>query len=360
MRRLTRQLICVLGTVLVVALAAGGAEAAVGRVTGTFVMTGRVTVAVRVYGERRGQRVRRHWTFTGIGCGRRSCRRLRLRRERSAGLFSTLTLRRTRTGSYTGSGRFFAALTCKGAFYPRGEVVPYTVTLRIRRAVTVQGIHFARQLRATYDNPYRIDRTICPLGPSRDAGRYTGSIPAPTPPHAAFTATVDGATEATAFSDTSTPGTGGARVVFRAWQFGDTASGSADTATGAAPSHRFTAPGVYQVTLTVTDANGLRSATTQTVVAPGPPTAGFTASPAAVPLTDTFADQSQPGLGGAPVQAWSWNFGDPASGAANTAATADTQHTFSAPATYTVTLTVTDANGRSATIAQPVTVPAAP
>lgn len=40
-----------------------------------------------------------------------------------------------------------------------------------------------------------------------------------------------------------------------------------------------------------------------------------------------------------------WNFGDPASGAANTSTLPDPTHTFSAPGTYTVTLDVTTPNG---------------
>jgi PKD repeat protein len=37
-----------------------------------------------------------------------------------------------------------------------------------------------------------------------------------------------------------------------------------------------------------------------------------------------------------------WNFGDPASGAANTATGPDVDHAFPSPATYTTTLTVLD------------------
>jgi PKD repeat protein len=40
------------------------------------------------------------------------------------------------------------------------------------------------------------------------------------------------------------------------------------------------------------------------------------------------------------VNSFSWNFGDPASGASNTSTTANTTHTFSSAGTYTVTLTL--------------------
>ncbi len=41
------------------------------------------------------------------------------------------------------------------------------------------------------------------------------------------------------------------------------------------------------------------------------------------------------------ADSWSWDFGDPASGAANTSAQQTPQHVFSAPGTYSVTLTLT-------------------
>ncbi|MBS1617276.1 MAG: PKD domain-containing protein, partial [Bacteroidetes bacterium] len=45
------------------------------------------------------------------------------------------------------------------------------------------------------------------------------------------------------------------------------------------------------------------------------------------------------------VQSWAWNFGEPSSGAANTSSLQNPTHTYSAPGTYTVTLTITDISG---------------
>ncbi len=62
-------------------------------------------------------------------------------------------------------------------------------------------------------------------------------------------------------------------------------------------------------------------------------------------LTVLFTDTSS----GNPVT-WSWNFGDPASGANNTSNIQNPSHIFSAPgATYTVTLTVNNGGGSSTT-----------
>ena len=49
---------------------------------------------------------------------------------------------------------------------------------------------------------------------------------------------------------------------------------------------------------------------------------------------------------------YSWNFGDSAN---NTASGAATSHVFTAPGTYTVTLTATDGWGKSASVTRDVT-----
>jgi hypothetical protein len=90
---------------------------------------------------------------------------------------------------------------------------------------------------------------------------------------------------------------------------------------------------------------------------PGPPVAGFSSShPNPVDTTVLFQDQSERGAGRAPITSWSWSFGDPSSGEANSATAENPSHTFSAHGTYTVTLTVTDANGLTSTATQQLSV----
>ena len=87
---------------------------------------------------------------------------------------------------------------------------------------------------------------------------------------------------------------------------------------------------------------------------PGPPVASFSTQPAGAADSASFADTSLPSPDGAPIVSREWNFGDPASGLLDSSAEVAPAHQFSAPGAYTVTLTVTDANGLTATATQQV------
>ena len=249
------------------------------RVVGSFAMTGRVTVATNVRGERVGQRVRRTWRIIPAQCDRSVCQVLNLDRQRSAGLHDQVSLHRLWRGYYTGTGMFYAALRCRGRVYPHGSEVPYELTLTVTRAVVVEGVAFAQGIVATYDSRGRLDSTPCPLGLSRDGARYAGTTNIPSPPVASFADTIDAASAGGSFLDTSIKGRGGAALVSVAWQFGDPSSGPANSSALPNPTHVFSGRGVYTVSLTVTDSNGLSSATAQQVTIPGPPEAAFRFGP---------------------------------------------------------------------------------
>jgi PKD repeat protein len=86
--------------------------------------------------------------------------------------------------------------------------------------------------------------------------------------------------------------------------------------------------------------------------ATAPPTASFGFVQIAGSLTVAFTDGSTDASSPATIDRWSWNFGDgsPSSDAE------DPSHTYRAPGTYTVSLTVTDSNQKTSTATQSVVV----
>jgi PKD repeat protein len=136
------------------------------------------------------------------------------------------------------------------------------------------------------------------------------------------------------------------------WTFGDVNSGAANTSTLENPVHVFTAPGTYQVVLTVTNDDGTNSITKPVTVTTAttnqPPVAGFTAGPCVVNVDCLFSDTSSDDVG---VTIWAWDFSD-----GGTSPEQNPTHRFATAGTFNVTLTVTDAQGATNTITQPVVV----
>lgn len=129
------------------------------------------------------------------------------------------------------------------------------------------------------------------------------------------------------------------------WNFDD---GSAAVTTQNA-AHTYAAAGTYDVALTVTDNEGADATVTKQVVVTTtppenqPPVADFTAvcSSQDCQFTSTSTD------GDGTIVSYAWNFGDPSSGANNTATTEDASHSYTVTelTPFDVTLTVTDDDG---------------
>jgi len=115
------------------------------------------------------------------------------------------------------------------------------------------------------------------------------------------------------------------------WDFGD---GSNTTVQN--PTHLFTGPGSYHVTLTVTR-DGDTDSSNQVVNAGSVPNADFAGTPLSPDVggTVTFTDKTTNGPTG-----WSWDFGDTA-----TSSVQNPTHTYMAKGIYTVTLTAKNDNG---------------
>lgn len=123
------------------------------------------------------------------------------------------------------------------------------------------------------------------------------------------------------------------------WDFGDPPSGVNNNSLLQNPTHLFSSPGTYSVKFSnITRAGCLSDTVTKTIEVTNPPTANFTVvSPNCSNTSIQFTDASTLAGSGSITQ-WSWDFGDPASGASNTSTSQNPAHTYATTGTYTVTL----------------------
>jgi len=145
------------------------------------------------------------------------------------------------------------------------------------------------------------------------------------------------------FTDLSTTPHGS--IVQWIWDFGDGNTQTIDWPDNQNVKHKFTNSGNYNVSLTILTSDGCEEVKTSLVQIGVRPLANFSFETNSCALESVqFTDLSQ--LNGGPsITAWSWNFGDPASGANNISTTQNPTHEFSAGGTFTVRLMVTNANG---------------
>lgn len=128
------------------------------------------------------------------------------------------------------------------------------------------------------------------------------------------------------------------------WDFGDGGTGS-----GASPTHRYPAGGTYPAVATVTDDEGAIALVSVAVtVTSTPPTAAID-----VTCADNVcsADGSGSTDADGTIATYAWDFGD-----GRTASGPVAPHTYTASGPFTVTLTVTDDQGLTATASQAVDV----
>lgn len=126
------------------------------------------------------------------------------------------------------------------------------------------------------------------------------------------------------------------------WTFGDPSSGSADTSLAVNASHTYIRPNNYAATLEIRDIHGCPNREKVAIVANGP-TAAFIGGPltGCPPLYVNFSDSSD--AFGSSITQWSWNYGNGLSSSSTTNGAGAT--TYGTAGNYSVTLTVTDANG---------------
>jgi PKD repeat protein len=161
-------------------------------------------------------------------------------------------------------------------------------------------------------------------------------------PIAVFTAPSGTAGQALTFDGSASQAPGGTIAAY-AWSFGDGSTGSGERAT-----HAYVTPGLYTVRLTVWTASGASSqASGSVLIGPGAARVSFTTpgglAGSRIPFSAWVSDP------GATVVAYSWTFGDGGSGTG-----ARPEHVYARAGRYTVTLTVIDNAGQTASFSQVV------
>ncbi len=191
---------------------------------------------------------------------------------------------------------------------------------------------------------YTIALTVADPQGLTNSTSQTVTVVANQAPTAAFTATVD--SHAVAFDATTSSDPDGSLASY-AWDFGD-----GQTGTGATVTHTYATAGTFTAALTVTDDQGATNTVTHQVITVDPPNqlpaAAFTSTKSDLDVSFDGATSTDPD---GTIVGWAWDFGDTTTGNGATVA-----HSYAAAGQYTVTLTVTDNRGGTATVSHAVTV----
>ena len=134
--------------------------------------------------------------------------------------------------------------------------------------------------------------------------------------------------------------------------------GNGNSSASPNPSALYVNPGIYTVTLTVSNSSGtITSSKTATITVYDNPTAGFNASPTSVCVGQaiTFTDNST--LSSSPIKTWDWIFGD---GSSQSTTASSIAHPYGFASSFPVTLIITDTNKCTANVTQNVTVTPGP
>jgi len=146
-------------------------------------------------------------------------------------------------------------------------------------------------------------------------------------------------------------------IVSYTWDFGD----GSPIESGVQVTHSYGAPGRYTVELTVTDERGLVGTSQQTVRVNAPPVAAFkwapeVANPGAVVTFQAVRGHELSYDPDGTIVSYTWDFGDGTPAVTVRSPTSQVTHSFATCGDYTVTLTVTDNDGATATVSQAIRV----
>lgn len=127
------------------------------------------------------------------------------------------------------------------------------------------------------------------------------------------------------------------------WNFGEPQSGPYNTSNLPEPEHTYMNSGYYTVSLTAVDIHGCESTVFTQVLVDNLPVPEFIYEYYQCDSTLYFTDISNGN--GAPVESWLWDFGDGSPPQLIEIPPGNTEHYYEYEGSYTVTLTVTNANG---------------
>ena len=224
---------------------------------------------------------------------------------------------------------------------------PATLAAEISNYPVVAGIYYLAISGANFGDPFANPPTGYTDYGSLGAYTINGSFPDSgglQPPVAAASASPTSGFRALNVQftgDTSSDPDGDDNLLTYLWDFADNGA----TSTSANPAHIFSELGSYNVTLTVTDSDGLIDSDSVTItVNNNPPTVTATASPydGAAPLDVNFFSSADDIDG--TIVSYQWQFGD---GGSSTQA--NPSHTYTQAGDYDAILTVTDNDGDTAT-----------
>jgi PKD repeat protein len=250
-----------------------------------------------------------------------------------------LTVRADGAASLAGSGGAIASYT----FNFGDGTAPVTT---VAPATTAQHTYAAA-------GPYTVTLTVTDAGSNVSSPAAAGfTVQANTAPVARLSLSQLATPALTARADGSTStDTDFAPIASYQFTFGDGTAPVTTTAPTAVAQHTYAAPGTYTVTLTATDAGGLTSLPATAAInvqADNPPVARLTVTQVPSPALTAVADGATSTDGDmTPISTYRFTFGDGTAAVTTTAPTANAQHTYAAPGTYTVTLIATDSGGNA-------------
>lgn len=154
------------------------------------------------------------------------------------------------------------------------------------------------------------------------------------------------------FTDLTQPGSAGSLNGWN-WNFGDELSGSDNRSSLQNPTHIYSVSGTYQVTLSVSSANGCSSTVAKQLIVTDAPFVDFSYDNRCAATNIQFTPASA--VITADVATWNWSFGD-----GSTSSEPNPQHSYPTAGNYIVALTISTTTGCQNTISHSIIILPAP